>query len=218
MKLAAIFTSIILLGLWALYVSGLPKMTGPGMAVTSEMMTVSLSLPNGIRLNIPKAYLVKVDNWRGGEQNYINIDADVSDMKPIDAARQYAPDEIIQIRLKSMSSKEFDNWIAKVQTLSLYFEPSQYGLMKVKEDYFKKENIDFPGSYPPREDVYYSRMQGRFVKVSCRTVPLEVNCVVDTNFGLVKASYIIGRNHIPKSWQAIDSKVEKLMTTFIQDR
>lgn len=57
---------------------------------SSSMELVDIALDNDVtrktlRLRVPKAYMVRAENWRGGKQRYITIETQLPDMKPAPA-------------------------------------------------------------------------------------------------------------------------------------
>lgn len=213
MRFAVLFT-LILFVLWMLHFAGLPKMFSPGMAISTDMTPVEIFLKNGAHLRIPKAYLVNVKNWKGGEQELLVIHAVLPELRPRKPEEEVDRKNMVFLHLDGMTDQNMNFWMKMGSDYTPYFLPSDSELKKLDDGYFKKKELTVKGSYPPHEDIYWLQNEDRFVRVSCKTSPPSPTCNVYTNFELLKVSYYINKSHIPQNWALLDGKIMQLLRSF----
>lgn len=201
---------------------GIPFML-KGHTTSMEPVDIVLRDKNGeVSLRIPKAYLVKVKNWFGGEQDSVFMQAVLPDLRPVqkeDLDRTKSLPPIISIWLDGYAGEKGDKYVlSELKELAPYCVPTKYNLCMLSDAYFEASEI--PGKVPPMgfgpgDDHYFTTKGKRYILIACEKKN-AISCKNRTNpVPRISGRYSFDSAMFPEKWEEIDDKVNKLIEKFV---
>lgn len=187
---------------------------------SSSMEPVDIMLDGKVHLRIPKAYLVKVQNWIGGDQDSVYVEAVLPDLRPVKPGEILKIDQglVVSIWLNDpIGSVGLRNKSKKIDQLKSYCENENFKICKLSDDYFDAyKSGKAPSMGFARYNNYYiTARDRRYIIIQCEKRNIGL-CSNTTNFGLgMTSQYFFDRAFIPQKWKEIDDKVSRLIEQFI---
>jgi hypothetical protein len=184
---------------------------------SSSMEPVDIMLDGKVHLRIPKAYLVRVKNWFGGDQDAVYMEALLPDLRPLKPGEIRTIDTKLLVNIwlnDPFNEKSQEHWFSKIKKMKPYVTPIDSDFSKVSDSYFaadKKSIVLFP-----YEDSYIFAKKPYFAIIRCEKKGEYVKCRATKNFsGKVIGTYSFSKDLMPEKWRETDSKVSELIDKFV---
>jgi len=216
MRNTIIVTVVIGLGLLAVYIVHSWNRMGYSMSGrTKSTEIVHIKLDGKVPLYIPKAYLTKRREWKGGDQDVLRIEAMLPDMKPVTLASKANENDRIWISLTSVLQQGHSSMVDEIKRLKPYIENTGFGIGKLSERYYpdKKAGKVSGSAYFQSKDHFLVVIDNwRHIRMACEKPAYK--CQAYTTFDDILGSYIVDRSYIPERWKEVDDKVITLIKSF----
>ena len=189
------------------------QLGGVSTVYTADMEPIDILLDGKVSLRIPKAYLTDPQNWHGGVQDTVNIEATLPDLKPVGLTQDQSESKKVWIYLSEGSENRVGptrQAMEQFKNTTKYLEDSGYKIGKLSEEGKMALNNGFFKQYDYFLTITPDNRQIKFVceKGSPR-------CQNWTTFdGKILGSYIVDKALVPAHWKAIDDKIVRLVDGF----